>query len=194
MTQNAQPAPSHDASARRSADAACIARVRAGDADAYGELVERHFYTVFSCAYQLLHSRDDAEEMAQEAFVQGFRKLHQLREPQYFLSWIWRVCTSLALRYRERSSRQRLGLVDDDRPSEPEITNIELDERSQALLHALSELPDDQREVIALRYWQDMSYETMSDMLGVSVDALYQRASRGLKRMRALLGDDFLAE
>lgn len=180
--------------ARHDLDAEAVRRVRAGESEAYRELVERHHGAIFSCAYQLLHSRTDAEELTQETFVHAYRKLSQLREARYFLSWAWRICTSLSLRYRERSSRRRLGLVDDQREAPNEVSPIELDERDSAILHALAGLPDDQREALTLRFWESMSYEDMGKLLGLSNDALYQRVSRGLKRMKVLLGDDFLVD
>lgn len=175
-------------------DASLVARVLAGESEAYRVLVERYQRAVFSCAYQLLGSESDAEEAAQEAFVQAYEKLARLREPRYFFSWIWRICSTVALKWRMKARRAALGLDEESgavsQVERPDAASRR-GERDHALIAALSELPDEQREVLTLRFWEDMDYAEMAGLLGISHDALYQRASRGIRRLQEILGDDF---
>jgi len=180
--------------AGQASDADIVARVLAGDTDAYRLLVERYQRAVFSCAYQLLSNRDLAEEAAQEAFVQAFEKLSRLREPRYFFSWVWRICSTVALKSRLRSRRVALGLDDESARSSPMPSRLEEHERNQQLTAALGELPDDQREALTLRFWEGMDYGTMAGLLGLSHDALYQRVSRGLRTLKEKLGPEFTVE
>lgn len=182
------------AKASKTDDAKIVNRVLAGEVDAYRELVERYQYALYSCAYQLLGSAEAAEEAAQEAFVQAFAKLANLREPRYYFSWAWRICSTVALKAREKSRRNVLGLDGHDVASGVMLTSVELEERNRGLVEALSELPEEQREVLTLRFWEGMNYDDMSSLLGVSHDALYQRASRGIKELKERLGAEFLID
>lgn len=173
-------------------DASLVKRTLGGDTAAYRELVERYQRAVFSCAYQLLGSRHDAEEAAQEAFVQAFEKLDRLREPRYFFSWVWRITSTVALKWRLKQRRSELGLEADMFAREREQAPVEREEQRLTLLQALAQLPEEQREAITLRFWEEMDYAQMGKLLGISHDALYQRVSRGLKQLRELLGQDFV--
>lgn len=173
-------------------DALLIARVLGGETEAYRCLVERYQRGLYSCAWQVTRNADDAEEAVQEAFVQAFMKLSRLREPKFFFSWAWRICTTVASKRLKRSRRTSLGLEGDRIESPPIPTPSELSERDVEIAAALGKLPDDQRQALTLRYWEGMDYAGMSGLLGVSEVALYQRVSRGLKRLRELLGAEFM--
>lgn len=183
----------HDVEATRTRDADVVRRVLAGDVEAFQELVERYQYGLFSCAFQLLRSREDAEEAAQEAFVQAFQKLEKLREPAYFFSWAWRITTTVALKLRQKKNRLKLSAEADSFPQSAAPEPIEREERNQQIAQALGKLPEEQRMAITLRFWQGMDYDSMAELFGLSHDALYQRVSRGLKRLREILGEDFAA-
>ena len=172
-------------------DATIVARVLAGETQAYRVLVERYQRAIHSCAYQVLHNAGDAEEAAQEAFVQAFEKLSKLREPRYFFSWTWRICATVALKGRLKAKRAALGLADDAKAAAPLEDELEREERRLEILAALAELPDEQREAVTLRFWEGMEYDDMARLLGVTHDALYQRISRALKTLKEKLGEEW---
>ncbi|MBZ0137462.1 MAG: sigma-70 family RNA polymerase sigma factor [Planctomycetes bacterium] len=167
-------------------DEALIIAAKRGDQAAFGELVQRHFRAAFASAYAVLGNAGDAEEMAQETFVQVFQKLEKLREPAAFTGWVWRIARDTALKHIRKHRRMvRVENVpetvnEDDAPHLPMVA----DEEKAELMAALNELPDDMREALLMRYWEELEYEEMAKRTGVSAAALYQRVCRALKRLR----------
>lgn len=167
-------------------DEALIAAAKRGDQAAFGELVERHYRAAFASAYAVLGNAGDAEEIAQETFVQVFQKLEKLREPGAFTGWVWRIARDTALKHIRKHRRMtRVEHVpetvnEDDAPYMPMVA----DEEKAELMAVLNELPDDMREAVLMRYWEELEYDEMARRTGVSAAALYQRVCRGLKRLR----------
>ena len=172
-------------------DEEVIARVLAGDMTAYRVLVDRYQRAVYSCAWQLLGSDSEAEEAAQETFVQAFEKLERLRDRARFFSWIWRICSTVSLKRRGRERRMTRGVELDEFCAREEMAPREVEERSLLVARALGSLPDEQREVLTLRFWEGLDYDRIAELVGVSHEALYQRASRGIRALKSILGDDF---
>lgn len=191
MSDSPSNADQSDVEATRTQDAETVKRVLAGDVEAYQILVERYQHGLFSCALQLLHNREEAEEAAQEALVQAFQKLGKLREPAYFFSWAWRITTTVSLKMRAKAQRLKLSPEQDHHPDSIHQNEMERAEQEAAIVRALGRLPEEQRIAITLRFWEGMDYDDMAELHGLSHDALYQRVSRGLKRLREILGDDF---
>jgi RNA polymerase sigma-70 factor (ECF subfamily) len=179
-------------SASSDPDELVVTRVLDGDVDAFQILIQRHQRPLYACAWQILRNPADAEEALQESFVQAFMKLHRLRERRYFLSWMWRICTTVATKWRSKTRRQLLGFDTRQAGGAESVSPAETKERDLAVVAAIAKLPVEQREAITLRYWEGLDYETMSSLTGVSEVALYQRVSRSLKALRKALGSDFL--
>lgn len=170
-------------------DAALIRRVLAGDTAAFGALVERYWRHAHGSAYAVLGNAGDAEEMAQETFVQVFEKLSSLREPGALSSWVWRIARDTALKHLRKHKRLKPmdQVPEPSQGSEPPEAALLATEENAALLAALGTLPDDMREALQMRYWEELDYDAMAERTGVSAAALYQRVCRGLKRLREVL-------
>ncbi|MCA8919268.1 MAG: RNA polymerase sigma factor [Planctomycetes bacterium] len=169
-------------------DEALIRLAQQGDHEAFGHLVERYYRAAYASAYGVLGNSSDAEEIAQETFVQVFQKLDRLREPGAFTSWVWRIARDTALKHIRKHKRIRPvaetpEVESEDRPHTPLIA----DEEKEQLLAALGEIPEDMREALLMRYWEELEYEEMANRTGVSAAALYQRVCRGLKRLREII-------
>lgn len=166
-------------------DEALIRQAQQGDHEAFGRLVERYYRAAYASAYAVLGNASDSEEIAQETFVQVFQKLERLREPGAFTSWVWRIARDTALKHIRKHRRIRPmaeppELETETGPHEPMIAA----EEKEHLLAALEELPEEMREAVLMRYWEEIDYDEMSSRTGVSAAALYQRVCRGLKRLR----------
>lgn len=172
-------------------DASLIKRALAGDGVAFTALVERHFGAAYASAYAVLGNSSDAEELAQETFVQAFQKLDRLREPGAFVGWIWRISRDLALKHIRKHGRMKVvEEVPETGSNDSPLAPLVAGEEQQVLRGALAKLPDEQREALLMKYWQDLDYGEMSRRCGVSEEALYQRVCRGLKRLRELLAEN----
>jgi RNA polymerase sigma-70 factor (ECF subfamily) len=170
-------------------DASLIGNARRGDRAAFGMLVERYFRAAYSSAYAVLGSAGDAEEIAQETFVQAWVKLHKLRDPGAVGGWIWRIARDTALKHIRKHGRMKPmdtvpeGQGHGGQPHEPLVEA----EEKEHLLAALSKLPDDMQKVLVMKFWEDLDYDEMARRTGVTAAALYQRVCRGLKRLRQVM-------
>jgi RNA polymerase sigma-70 factor (ECF subfamily) len=169
-------------------DASLIQRARRGDRHAFGLIVERHFRAAYVSAYAVLGNAGDAEEIAQETFVQAYQKLDRLREPGALPGWIWRIARDTALKHIRKHGRMKtMGIVPEVGQNDaPHMPLIAAEERVQ-LIAALEELPAEMREALVMKFWEDLDYDEMAKRTGATAAALYQRVCRGLKRLREVL-------
>lgn len=174
-------------------DVDLIERARDGDVRAYGDLVERYRDIAFRTAYLVTRSAADAEDAAQEAFVKAYYALGRFRTQSPFRPWILRIVANEA-RNRVRSARRREGLalrVAEDQPSggaapSPEAAALDR-ERDEALLAAMAQLSEPDRQIITCRYLLDLSEAETADTLGLRRGTVKSRLSRALGRLRQVL-------
>jgi RNA polymerase sigma-70 factor (ECF subfamily) len=159
---------------------------------AYEELVRRYQDVAVRTAH-LIAPAADADDAAQEAFVKAWIALPRFRIGAPFRPWLLRIVANEA-RNRRRSAGRREGLAiraTVDRPSDdaapsPEAAAL-LVERRASLLAAVNRLRDEDREVIAARYFLDLSEAEAADVLGIPRGTVKSRLSRALARLRASL-------
>ena len=172
-----------------------VERARRGDADAYEQIVHAHQGIAFRTAYVITGSAADAEEAAQEAFVKAYYGLSRFRRGAPFRPWLLRIVANEA-RNRRRSAGRRSALAaraagaesSGDAAPSPE-TAVVAGERRDALLAAVDSLREDDRLVIACRYFLELSEEETATALDVPRGTVKSRLSRALERLRARLED-----
>ncbi|MEM7261079.1 MAG: RNA polymerase sigma factor [Planctomycetota bacterium] len=178
-------------------DAERVARALDGDRSAYEELVREWAPRVRAFCIHRIRRRDIAEDVTQEAFIRGYRSLDRLREPEKFGAWI-RGIAELACRDWLRSraaSEVPLSTVHDhagdhfERPDEPFVEAIEHADDLRYLVEAVSALPPDYRETIALYYTSDFTYDELGQFLGVSGATVNARLTKGRALLRRRLAD-----
>jgi RNA polymerase sigma factor (sigma-70 family) len=169
-------------------------RARRGDGRAYDDLVERHQAAAFRTAYVITGSAVEAEDAAQEAFVKAYRALGRFRRGAPFRPWLLRIVANEA-RNRRRSSARRAGLAiklagdqsSGDAAPSPEAQLLD-SERREALLAALEGLREEDRLVIACRYFLELSEDETAAVLEWRRGTVKSRLSRALERLRRELG------
>jgi RNA polymerase sigma-70 factor (ECF subfamily) len=177
-------------------DSELVARAREGDADAFGELAARHGRAVFRAALAALRSPSDAEDVAQEALVQAFRKITSFRGEASFKTWVvtiaWRRALThrrtLALRRHFFGAGQRDAFpfepVADGASAEQTLMNRELDGTVRRLIHAL---PPRLRDPLLLAATGQHTYEELASILGVPSGTLKWRTSEARRVLRQKL-------
>jgi len=165
-------------------DSALVARARAGDRKAFGKLVLRHERAMLAIARAYFASEADAEDAVQEAFVTGFRRLHQLADDRRFAGWLARITVRKSLDIL-RSRTDKVSLADFAstvqfhsrvRPVRPTpATLASKGEEADLLKAAIGRLPEPQRVVLMLRYAQDLTYEQMAAYLDVPASTVRGR-------------------
>lgn len=167
-----------------------IERARRGDEEAYAELVLAYEGIAFRTAYLLTSSAADAEDAAQDGFVKAWRALGRFRAGAPFKPWLLRIVANEA-HNRRRSAGRRANLTlraATEDPSggaapSPEAGLVDA-ERREALLAAVDALPDEQRTVLVLRYFADLSEEETAEILDVPRGTVKSRTARALERLR----------
>ena len=175
-----------------SSDAELIERARRGEVMAYESLVRRYQDAAVRTAY-VIAPDGDAEDAVQEAFVKAYRALGRFRAGSPFRPWLLRIVANEA-RNRRRSAGRRAGLAlrvaEDRRPGDaapsPESAVLDHEERAR-LVAAINDLADGDREVIAARYFLDLSEAETAEILGLPRGTVKSRLSRAVGRLRARL-------
>jgi RNA polymerase sigma-70 factor, ECF subfamily len=169
-----------------------VERARRGDENAYEELVRAHQGIAFRTAYLVVGSAAEAEEAAQEGFVKAFRALGRFRPGSPFRPWLLQIVANEA-RNRRRSEGRRAALAvraaADPQSSSggaapsPEGALLAGEDRER-LLAAVNGLREEERLVIACRYFLELSEEETAAALGVRIGTVKSRTSRALEHLR----------
>lgn len=176
------------------ADRDLVNRVRQGEVNAYGELVQRYQQSVFNVCYRVLQNRQDAEDLAQESFVRGFNRLDQFDINRPFGPWIHRLAANLSINALKR--RKQLLTIDEERDrsliednTQPEQAFVRKEHRSD--IHAaLADLPPHYRAALELRHYQNMKYEEMAEALGLPLNTVKSHLFRARKMLAERLRKD----
>jgi RNA polymerase sigma-70 factor (ECF subfamily) len=150
-----------------------------GDADSFSRLCERYYSAMVAIAYSQLDDRGLAEDAAQEAFFVAFRDLSRLKKTSHFGRWLAKISRNIASDMAKARRRDKLIPFEDcDSVSNDEDKQ---DSNVEAVRRIISELPVKLREVIYLRYYDKMSYQQISNLLGISQEAVNGRLRRAKK-------------
>lgn len=171
-------------------DVSLVRRARTGDREAFDALVRLHFERVYTVMFRITRSHEDAEDLAQEAFVRAFGALSSYREEASFSTWVQRIAVHLAIAHQKK--RRRLGplvAIEDADPVACERAPGGRTELVQALSRALDELPPRLRAAIVLRSLEERDYDEMAKILGVRPATARTHVMQARKRIvRRLLG------
>ena len=179
----AQPLPSDDEP---------VMRVRGGDQEAVATLVERHKRSIYNLGYRLLGNSQDADDAAQETFMRAYTRLATYAPDGRFGAWLSAICSHWCIdTMRARGRRVQTVALGKVPESDRFISQIDGPE-DYALMRAghdevqgwLDALPPQYRVVLALRYFQDLSYGEIAEVLGEPISTVRMR----LFRARNLLG------
>jgi RNA polymerase sigma-70 factor (ECF subfamily) len=171
-----------------------IARARAGDSAAFGHLVQQYQELAFRTAYVIAGDAAEAEDAAQEAFVKAYYGLDRFRPEAAFRPWLLQIVANAAKNRRRAASRRtqltlRAAAGTPAGPSavpSPELTAV-ADEQRRELLALVNALRDDDRLVIACRYFLELSEAEAAAVIGCPPGTVKSRLSRALDRLRQLM-------
>lgn len=174
-----------------------IERARHGDQTAWEALVREHQQALFRLAYLLLGDADEAEDIAQEAFVRAFRALERFDPARPLRPWLLRIVTNLAHNRRRAVGRYLAALLRAGR-IEPEPISA-IGERSgqqweaQTLWQAVRRLRADDQRIIYLRYFLDLSEAETAAVLDIAPGTVKSRLHRATQRLRQVVDVEFPA-
>jgi RNA polymerase sigma-70 factor (ECF subfamily) len=166
-----------------------VARAQQGDTAAFETLVDMHAKYVYNLALRVVQNPQEAEDLAQEAFLRAWRGLPSFRGQSKFSTWLYRIVTNLCYNQLPRIKRELISLVPDEEAvrlpdvrSAPEEVVIDAELRSH-LHNIIEELPESYRLLITLRHLQNMSYKEISVVTGMPLGTV----KTGIFRARHML-------
>jgi RNA polymerase sigma-70 factor (ECF subfamily) len=160
-----------------------LLQARAGDRDAFASLVRAHQGSVFSIGLRMLRRRDAAEDLAQDVFLQLYRKLESIESIEHLGFWLRRVAANLAIDWLRRAPySSTLPLEDTAEIAAHEPASDLL--MSRELTRLLGELPPQPRAVMLLRYQEDRDVAEIAAMLDMPVNTVKSHIKRSLTALR----------
>ncbi|WP_246120380.1 RNA polymerase sigma factor [Cohnella terricola] len=177
---------------RGGADLDVVGKLIEKDEAALRELMSRHGDELLRTAYLLLKDRQAAEEATMDAFVQAYRKIHQLKDPGKLRGWLLTIVANRCrMTIRTRSWRSLLpfakmeSMIEETEPGPEELLQAQW--RNERLSEAVHKLDYPYREAIALYYYNELSVQEIAEQLRCNENTIKARLSRGRSKLRQLL-------
>ena len=188
-------------------DGELVANATRGDKESYRVLVERYQARVYAIAFEIVKSREDAEDIAQEAFVKAFLSLPSFKGDSSFFTWLYRIVHNMSLDVRRKLARRGGGTMEynDTLSSPQEVGTSEglfsgtallgpqeallTREKAQVIQQALGEISEEHRSVMVLREIDGLSYDEIAKTVGVSMGTVMSRLFYARKRLQKALID-----
>jgi len=185
-----ESAPAHDAD--------LVQRSLEGDGIAFQGLVERYQDRIFALVRHYARNPVEVEDIVQDTFLKAYAKLDGFQQQSTFSTWLFRIAVNTALDFRKRAGRNPVQAVEDPElalggaapghgrgPSlQPPEAGLEREEVAQITRAVLDELPEIFRTVLVLREFEELSYQDMADLLGISIGTVESRLFRARARFR----------
>ncbi|MGB3564096.1 MAG: sigma-70 family RNA polymerase sigma factor [Thermoanaerobaculia bacterium] len=173
-----------------------VERARAGDSDAFRELVDRHSRTMFKTAYRLTGNEADADDLVQEAFLRAYRKLDRFDGRSQFSTWLYRITVNCGMDLmRKKSRRSARAAMDEEVVLDTVATNDPRPDRlalsgeiGRAVESVLRTLSPMERAAFVLRHFEGRSIAEIGGLLGARSGATKHAVFRAVKKLRAALG------
>ena len=175
-------------------DVLWVQRTLAGDPQAFGELVQLYERDAFNLAYRMLNDRGEAEDAAQEAFLRAYAHLDRYDQSRPFKTWLLSITSNHCI---DRLRRRRLTWLslEEPLPPHPALTSdipgpeeaTLTNERNLLVQDLLDELSPEYRLAVVLRYWYDLSYAEIAEMLDTTESAVKSRLFRARQALASEL-------
>jgi RNA polymerase sigma-70 factor (ECF subfamily) len=181
-----------------------VRRCQAGDTEAFDELVTRYRTRVFGMIYNMVHSDQDAWDLAQDSFLKAWKSIKRFRGRSSFYTWIYRIVMNVTIDWLRKKQIKGAGTEFDDaiqlRQVDPASKTVpktealpyetmEQDEIRVRIDKAIAQLSPEQRAVILMKETEDMQYHEIAEALGCSIGTVMSRLFYARKKLQTLLKD-----
>jgi RNA polymerase sigma factor (sigma-70 family) len=178
-----------------------IFELQSGNQSAYSQLIDDYQQKVFATCISFVPNKEDAEDIAQEVFIEVFNSIHKFKGDSKLSTWIYRITTNKCLEFiRKKNTKKRFAFMQSilgneipmDKTSyftefnHPGIV-LENKERNETLFHAINQLPEIQRVVFTLHKIDGKSYKEISEIIKKSVSSVESLMFRAKKNLQKLL-------
>jgi RNA polymerase sigma-70 factor, ECF subfamily len=156
-------------------DGAAVKRCLNGEPAAFEVLVGRYQHIMFNVAYRMLGDYEDARDATQNSFVKAYEKLGTYDQGRRFFSWMYRILMNECLNLRRRPATEQLADSEATVSDASDVDAVERAERKRDVRNAILSLSPAYREVIVLRHFAALSYEQMSEAIGIPTKTVKSR-------------------
>ncbi len=179
-------------------EAEIIKKLQQGNEQAFKELVDKYRHLVINTCYGMLHDIDDAEDVAQDVFVEVFRSVQNFRGGSKISTWLYRIAVNRSLNFmrdnKKRKKTQSLADTEKSKKINPEDLvsgdndashDIENEQRADILHRAIGSLPEKQKIAFTLNKYEDLPYKEISEIMDLSIpsiESLLHRAKKNLQK------------
>lgn len=178
-----------------SSDEDLVDRCRKGDQAAFRELAERYYQKVFMVALGILSHREDAQEVAQEAFFKAYTNIRRFHGRSSFYTWIYRIAVNLSLDVQRRRKRNPIEQTEAedpiegeaDRPNSEPYNDLSSQKLRGEIFQAIEGLNPEHRAVITLRVLEGLSYKEIGRVLGCPEGTVMSRLHYARKQLQEKL-------
>lgn len=175
-----------------------ISESRRGDAVAFNRLVLKWERRIFNLALRMLEDRDEAAEAAQEVFLSAYRNIRRFRQDARFSTWLYRIAVNQCIsKLRKRppgvhvsldSNERDSGIVAQLPPTESHERDFLIEETRARVRKALATLGPEQRAVLELKFYQDLTFEQIAEIIPAPLSTIKSRLYTGLEMLKSRLG------
>jgi len=183
-------------------EAELVRRAKEGDMGAYDDLIRRYQERIYATVYHMTSNHEDANDLAQEAFIKAFQALKSFKGGSSFYTWVYRIAVNKTINFlKQRKNRAQISLNDLDFNAEhdPDLValisdktprrDINLAELQEKLNGAMQKLSDDHRLVVTLHDVQGMSHEEIAAIMECNIGTVRSRLFYARQQLQAYLSD-----
>ena len=192
--EKAEPAPIEDLE--------LVRRSQQGDVTAYDELIRRYQERIYATVYHMTSNHEDANDLAQEAFIKGFQALKSFKGDSSFYTWIYRIAVNKTINFlKQRKNRTHMSLndIDFNAENDPDLValisdrtprrDINLSELQEKLNEAMQKLSPVHRLVVTLHDVQGLSHEEIGKIIDCNIGTVRSRLFYARQQLQAYLSD-----
>jgi len=169
-------------------------KLKSGDESAFRRLVEENMDRIVNTCYGFVQNKQDAEDVAQNVFIQAYKSIHKFRGDSQLSTWLYRIAVNQSLNYVKSKKRQQIFQSLDNiiTGNKTEIADkqdsfsetMEKEDQLKLLQTMIRKLPENQRIAITLNKYEDLSYQEVADIMGMSVSAVTALINRGKNNLK----------
>jgi len=173
---------------QREAEREAVEACRRGEREAFDRLVVRYQRDVYRLCYRYVNDHEDANDLAQEAFLKAWRAISRFRGESSFSTWLYRIAVNACLNFRaqRRPTTQELPETLAD-PVPGALARAECDDEARRVRGAVARLPEKQRATLILKVYHELTHEEVAEILGSTVGTVKANLFHALGNLRRLL-------
>ena len=171
-------------------DILLVKRAIKGDREAFEDLINMYFNRLYKEAYLRCKHEEDAKEIVQETIYKAYRNIKNLKEAKYFKTWLSKILINVSNDYMRKN-----GMIDLEHDENDYVKKIHNDDQVEIkidLYNAIDELEDKYKDVIILRYIEDLKVEEISKILERPVNTIKTHIRKAIRDMKNLLKEDYI--